>query len=80
MEKVFLENVSKHMKDKKVNGTSHHGFTKGQACLTNLIAFYNEMTGLLDEGRAADVVYLNFCKAFDTVSCNIDKLTKYGLG
>ncbi|PKU30289.1 map kinase-activating death domain protein isoform x3 [Limosa lapponica baueri] len=67
------------MKDKRVNGTSHHGFTKGQACLTNVIAFYNEMTSLVDEGTEADVVYFNFCKAFDTVSCNIGKLTKCGL-
>lgn len=79
MEKIFLENVSKHMKGKRVNGTGHHGFTKAYACLTNLIAFYNEMTGLVNEARAADV-YPSLCKAFDTVSSNIDKLKKYGLG
>lgn len=38
------------------------------------------MTGLVNEVRAADVVYLSLCKAFDTVSSNIDKLKKYGLG
>jgi len=39
------------------------------------------MTGWVDEGRAADVVYLNFNKAFDTVSHNIllGKLRKHGL-
>jgi len=39
------------------------------------------MTGWVDEGRAVDVVYLDFSKAFDTVSCNIliDKLRKCGL-
>ncbi|GAB0182391.1 mitochondrial enolase superfamily member 1 [Grus japonensis] len=39
------------------------------------------MTGWVDEGRAADVVYLNFGKAFDTVSHNIllSKLRKCGL-
>ena len=47
-----------------------NGSTNGKSCLTNLIAFYNEMTSLMDEGRTADVVYLNFSKAFDTVSCN----------
>ena len=36
------------------------------------------MTGWADEGRAVDVVYLNFGKASDTVSHNIliDKLGK----
>jgi len=44
--------------------------------LINLIAFYNEV---LEEEKAADVVYFDFCKDFDTVSCNIiiDKQTKY---
>jgi len=32
------------------------------------IAFYNGMTGWVDEGRAVDIVYLDFSKAFDTVS------------
>jgi len=39
------------------------------------------MTGWLDAGRAVDVVYLDFSKAFDTVSRNnlIRKLRKRGL-
>ena len=39
--------------------------------MTSLIAFYDGMTSWVDEGRALDVVYLNFSKAFDTVSQNI---------
>lgn len=47
--------------------------------MTSLINFYNEMTGLVDEGRAADIVCLDFRKAFDTVSGKIfiDKLLMY---
>jgi len=39
------------------------------------------MTGWVDEGRAVDVVYLDFSKAFDTISHNIliGKLRKCGL-
>ena len=63
--------TSRYMKDKKVVGSSQHGFTKGKSCLTNLIAFCNERTGSVDEERAVDIVYLNFSKAFNTVSHNI---------
>jgi len=51
--------------------------------LTNLIAFYDGMMrrGGVDEGRAVDVVYLDFSKALDNVSHNvlITKLRKCGL-
>ena len=57
MEQLILESISRHMKDKKVNRSNQHGFTQGKQCLTNLINFYSEMTSLIGEGRAADIVY-----------------------
>jgi len=81
MEQFILEIIIKQVEEKKVTRSSQHGFTKGKSCLTNLIAFYDGMTGWVDERRAVDVVYLDFSKAFDTVSHNtlLGKLRKCGL-
>lgn len=51
------------------------------SCLSNLINFCDEMTGLVDEGREVNIVYLDLSKDFNTVSHKflIDKLMKYGL-
>jgi len=81
MEQLILEFIIKQVEEERVIRSSQHGLTKGKSCLTNLIAFYNGMTGWLGEGRAVDVVYLDFSKAFNTISHNIllGKLRKCGL-
>lgn len=63
LEHLILEDISVHVDDKNVITSTQHGFTKGKSCLTNLIAFYDEMTTWMDEGRAVGVVCLSFSKA-----------------
>ncbi|CAM5077298.1 unnamed protein product, partial [Eretmochelys imbricata] len=81
MEQILKESILKHIEERKVIRNSQHGFTKGKSCLTNLIAFYDEITGNVDEGKVVDVLFLDFSKDFDTVSYSIlaSKLKKYGL-
>ena len=50
---------------------NQHRFIRGRSCQTNLVAFYNQVTKSLDAGVAVDVVFLDFRKAFDTVSHSV---------
>jgi len=79
MEGLILSALTRHVKHNQGFRPSQHGFMKGRSCLTNLISFYDQVTGLVDEGKTVGVILLS--KAFDTVphSVFLEKLATHGL-
>ncbi|KAJ7418397.1 RNA-directed DNA polymerase from mobile element jockey-like protein [Willisornis vidua] len=80
IKQIILSAITQHLQDRQGIMHSQHKFRRDRSCLTNLI-FYNQVICLVDEGKAVDVVYLNFSKPFDTISHAIllEKLAAHGL-
>ncbi|PKU38718.1 rna-directed dna polymerase from mobile element jockey- hypothetical protein [Limosa lapponica baueri] len=84
VEQLILETISRHMKDQKIIRNSQHHFSKGKSCLINLLDFYDEKTMLVREGKAVDIVYLDFNKSWATgsrwpfLSKDVDQMTSRG--
>jgi hypothetical protein len=67
MESILKDDIIAHLKRNHVITNNQHGFTKGWSCSTNLLEFMERVTKAADEGKAVDIIYLDFAKAFDKV-------------
>ncbi|KAJ7414124.1 hypothetical protein WISP_86689 [Willisornis vidua] len=82
MEEIILGGIEKHVKDNAVISHSQHSFMRGMSCLSDQISFYDKVTHLADQGKPVGVIFLDFCKTFNTVSHRIllDKMSSPYLG
>ena len=67
LESIIKDSLMAHLTDNSLIKDSQHGFMTGRSCATNLITYFDKVTELLDRGKSADVIYLDFAKAFDKV-------------
>ena len=72
-EKFIHRHILQHIEDKLTS--SQHGFLHGKSCFSNLLESVEEMLGLLESGSPVDILYMDFCKAFDSVP-HVRLLTK----
>ena len=67
MERIIKNSLVEHLTRNKIINDTQHGFMKGKSCLTNLLDFLEAVYEKLDRGKAVDIIYLDFAKAFDKV-------------
>ena len=81
MERIVKDEITRHVETNGLISDAQHGFRSGRSPQTNLIEFMNVTTKWLDEGKAFDIIYLDFSKAFDVV-CHrrlTEKLKRVGI-
>jgi hypothetical protein len=67
MESVVRDVIVSHFTDNNLFAKCQHGFRCKRSCMTQLMEVMEELTLLLDDKNAVDILYLDFRKAFDSV-------------
>ena len=67
MERLVRDAIVEHMTTNNLFSESQHGFLKGKSCVTQLLEYLEGITEAMDNGNDVDVIYLDFCKAFDKI-------------
>jgi len=78
---IIADCVLSYLMDNNLLYPARHGFLKSRSTCTNLLESLNDWTVVLQDNDAVTVVYIDFCKAFDTVSHPklISKRKSYGI-
>ena len=80
MESILRDSIVLHLSKYNLIRASQHGFMARKSCLTNLLEYLEELTSLVDQGHAVDIVYLDFAKAYDKVTPQKAYLELQGTG
>lgn len=67
MESIIRDAIVDHLTNNDLISDNQHGFMRNRSCLTNLLEFLETLTSCIDDGFSADLIFLDFAKAFDKV-------------
>ena len=70
-EKVLVKSIVDYLEMTNLFNRHQPGFRKGRSCLSQLLEKYQVILQSMECGSDVHVVYLDFCKAFDTVDHRI---------
>lgn len=68
MEQIILGATMQHIQENQDIRPSQHGFVKGRPAWPTWSPFFDQITCLVDEGKALFIVSLDFSKVFSMVS------------
>ena len=68
MERVIAVQMYERFKANSLLNSAQHGFCRGQSTCTNLIESINDWTLSIQYRHSVTVAYVDFSKAFDSVS------------
>ena len=68
MESIVRDAIMDHLLKHNIIDSNQHGFVPRKNCITQLLVCMEEWSRLVEEGKAFDVIYTDFAKAFDSVA------------
>ena len=81
MERIIAKQIYVHLLENNLLSSAQHGFVKGRSTCTNLFDAVNDWTLTVQNKKAVTIAYIDFSRAFDTVSHNklFSRLYSYGI-
>ena len=81
VERIICQKIFQHLQSNGILHPAQHGFQKGRSTCSNLLESLNDWTQVIESRQCLAVIYIDFSKAFDTVSHKklFARLHSYGI-